>query len=1373
MLSYDATQNTIAASDHKKISWLFKVVDRAGPTTYYWSTIARSYGGNSYTYKIIPESFRGVNLVRGKSELGIQAPNDITFSVTNSGDALTASNFEPSGGSYGNVTVYLVMDDGSNERTMATWKFIIKQCVAAYQELHFVCRDFISDHLVGDYPAGKLTKDISRSDDPDVTSNLCVPVPFGDCYPLLRSLYITDQRYYLLGPTAGGLTYSISKVHSPRQTGTKSEWDSGSYSFTQSTKTIDGVNWRVFQPIIADSDGDDVADACGLWRQGEYFLDMPTRFTRSDTSSMTDPADIIEFVLEDKGVASGDIDTGGGSSFESSSGDYSTWTLEFNGAFFRKQPFTKVLAQLLASCHSTLQITDKVELHTLSATPVKTITKADILRTERAGPGTFKYSPITEQHCDSGYIEFQVANKPQDEFIKVAVPAKSSTDDISGEILTLPFIQDSQDAQRAGILYFQRKLLKKGNVSFTSKGTLIAVQPNDVITINDSDYGGSFPVLVDSMFIRHDARRDNKGQIKTGFGIDFSCIRFSDTLDNWGDLSPSVISPASDDSTNVWHPGWTGPAGDTPNLVVIYYQASEPTGDIDTGDFWIDSDDNMIYRYNGSAWVEVQDDDIATAIANAATAQSTADGKVYVWRQASAPTAEAVGDLWLDSDDGDKMYRWSGSAWVEVQDDDIATAIANAATAQATADGKITTFYQSSAPTAEGVGDLWVDTDDDKLYRWSGSAWTEVQDDDIADALARAFDSDDAAAMIQGVFSQDTVSNLLYNGGFEDVDGGGDAYWWETKSGVSTETSGGDVSNKYLKLTRSGLHKWAVHVGPDGSSYRYIEVNPGEVYEFGGSGKTDGTGQWRITARECDKDKSMLVNNYVSGTESSWTAKSKQFTTGSTTRFLLLLVQTQADVGLWAAFDNVYLRQVGPHKDTLKVIFYQASAPTAEDTGDYWIDSDDNMIYRWNGSAWVEVQDDDIATAISDAATAQATADGKVYVWRQASAPTADATGDLWLDSDDGDRLYRWSGSAWVDVQDDDIYQAIIDAAAAQSTADGKIVSFFQTSAPTADGVGDIWFDTDDDNKPYRWSGSAWVACEFDVADWDKIFGSAKPDDNADVTEDNPQDLDWPDGSSGSLNVSGTGNVRGGQTDYLTGTGFFLGRSGGAHKFSVGDDVSKYLAFDGTDVILGKDTSLKGADSYAMASIYYHSFFDSLDGWNYWVVGNAVINIGGDGILMGSGNTSSNDYARLLKYPLYPIVAYTWDKDRYWKCRIRTQSASNQEIWFGTGGLSVANARQACFYINGANVYGRCANGSNGNNTSSLLTLTGDETHLYEIEHLAGDRVKFYIDGVYKGQLTSYVPSGTTDAAQLIQFMIDSSTFKYINFSEVQFLQEN
>lgn len=130
----------------------------------------------------------------------------------------------------------------------------------------------------------------------------------------------------------------------------------------------------------------------------------------------------------------------------------------------------------------------------------------------------------------------------------------------------------------------------------------------------------------------------------------------------------------------------------------------------------------------------------------------------------------------------------------------------------------------------------------------------------------------------------------------------------------------------------------------------------------------------------------------------------------------------------------------------------------------------------------------------------------KIITFYQDDEPSAaeSSLGDLWVDTNDTNKLYRYSGSAWVTIVDEDISQALANAATAQSTADGKVVTFVQTSPPTAEGVGDLWFDSDDDNKPYRWSGSTWVAAEFDVATWSKIIGVGKPEDGAEV---NPADL--------------------------------------------------------------------------------------------------------------------------------------------------------------------------------------------------------------------------------------------------------------------------
>lgn len=141
---------------------------------------------------------------------------------------------------------------------------------------------------------------------------------------------------------------------------------------------------------------------------------------------------------------------------------------------------------------------------------------------------------------------------------------------------------------------------------------------------------------------------------------------------------------------------------------------------------------------------------------------------------------------------------------------------------------------------------------------------------------------------------------------------------------------------------------------------------------------------------------------------------------------------------------------------------------------------------------------DDIQQALSDAATAQATADGKIVSFWQTSAPTSGMNeGDIWFDTDDGNHAYRYSGTAWEDAKDSDIAQALSDAATAQSTADGKVTTFYQTSAPTAEGVGDLWVDTDDNNKLYRWNGSDWSQQITGAVASLNVIGSAYIDDLA------------------------------------------------------------------------------------------------------------------------------------------------------------------------------------------------------------------------------------------------------------------------------------
>lgn len=119
-------------------------------------------------------------------------------------------------------------------------------------------------------------------------------------------------------------------------------------------------------------------------------------------------------------------------------------------------------------------------------------------------------------------------------------------------------------------------------------------------------------------------------------------------------------------------------------------------------------------------------DQAVAAIAAAENAQDTADGKIDTYYQTSAPGGAAEGDLWFDTDDGNKLYTRRSGVWVLTADTRLAAAITAAAGAQATADGKVTTFYSTSTPTASALGDLWYNSTTKLLKRWNGSTWLDV-----------------------------------------------------------------------------------------------------------------------------------------------------------------------------------------------------------------------------------------------------------------------------------------------------------------------------------------------------------------------------------------------------------------------------------------------------------------------------------------------------------------------------------------------------------------------------------------------------------------------------------------------------------------------
>lgn len=211
----------------------------------------------------------------------------------------------------------------------------------------------------------------------------------------------------------------------------------------------------------------------------------------------------------------------------------------------------------------------------------------------------------------------------------------------------------------------------------------------------------------------------------------------------------------------------------------------------------------------------------------------------------------------------------------------------------------------------------------------------------------------------------------------------------------------------------------------------------------------------------------------ASGLNTSVSSLTSQITTLETdiheTQEAIDRAQQAADAAMDAALDAAGI--AGGKVTT----FYQDDTPTATTPGDLWIDTNDgNKLHRWSGSAWTAVQDAQLQEALNAAGDAQATADQKIRTFAQSAAPTgmsAGDIGDLWIDTNDGNKLYRWDGSSWIEVQD-----GMIDAV--KDIAEGKGKVIIQSGAPAAADrlPQNLWIDTTNGaNTPKRWNGSAWV----------------------------------------------------------------------------------------------------------------------------------------------------------------------------------------------------------------------------------------------------------------------------------------------------------
>lgn len=223
-------------------------------------------------------------------------------------------------------------------------------------------------------------------------------------------------------------------------------------------------------------------------------------------------------------------------------------------------------------------------------------------------------------------------------------------------------------------------------------------------------------------------------------------------------------------------------------------------------------------------------------------------------------------------------------------------------------------------------------------------------------------------------------------------------------------------------------------------------------------------------------------------------------------------------------------------------------------------------------------------------------------------------------------------------------------------------------------------------------SGLGLLATQSSVAYGD-ITG-AKPPSNADVT------LSAVNGGltltgGGLVLSSGGASIRGGQTGYNTGNGFWIGDVSGTTKFSIGQQNGNRMLFDGTDLEIRTNSVYIGMDketssgtsviSQIRGPIELFSFSGGSDGWatgsifcrmaNGTQASKLSANAGTNFSINGRGwNASNSTWEDFAKIQFTLINSITTNKQAYMSVYVKDNTNTNRYLEFYDGRLVIDGA---------------------------------------------------------------------------------------------------
>ena len=442
--------------------------------------------------------------------------------------------------------------------------------------------------------------------------------------------------------------------------------------------------------------------------------------------------------------------------------------------------------------------------------------------------------------------------------------------------------------------------------------------------------------------------------------------------------------------------------------------------------------------------------------------QAQIDGQIETWFYNYVPTTsnypasewttdtekdKHLGDLFyiVDNEEyGGQAYRWAkinnSYTWDYVEDTAVTKALSDAAAAQDTADQKRRVFITTPVPPYD-VGDLWAQGEDGDLLRCisaRASGIYSISDWDLAskytdDTNLNVFINGDYADTIKSIEdSLDQKAETWYQSTDPALD------WQSTVSSPLQDISGEDITDttgsQILTLWEKDKY---IHEGDlwkdSATNVEYIYKNgewvempiPDDVFDT-----IDGKAQIFINqpvppysigdlwfnSSTSDIMTCVVERQTGSYVSSDWQKRNK-YTDDTYAEQIAenlnnFAEQVTGDI-------NSLHEQIDGKIDTYFGNYVPSSTnepasgwtepEKAEHVNDLFYNKSTGKVYAYTQAGvslyvWQEIQDEDIQTALEDAAAAQDTADGKRRVFTTTPSPPYDI-GDLWAQGSTGDLM--------------------------------------------------------------------------------------------------------------------------------------------------------------------------------------------------------------------------------------------------------------------------------------------------------------------------------------------------------------------------------